>query len=280
MRDAAVGFQCPSCVKDGTRTTRQARNRFGAISPGQPALVTKTLIGINAAVWLLITVAASNAGKVVGLLGLLPTSQCMSLAHPGASYTGLLTEQLCAVSTRTPGDGVWSTGVADGAYWQLLTSMFTHVEIWHIGFNMLALWFLGPQLEQALGRLRFTGLYLLSGLVGSAFVYWFAAPQSNSVGASGAIFGLLGALLVIAIKVKADLQQLLMWIGLNVAITVFGAGAISWQAHLGGFVGGAALAAVLAYAPRRSRTTWQAAGFAAVAVLVLAAVVIRTAVLA
>ena len=275
MRDAAVGFQCPSCVKEGSRTTRQARNRFGAISPGQPALVTKTLIGINAAVWLLILATGAASSAWVDRLELIPRGYCLALAHPGNVYRDVHTGALCS----TFPDGSFVPGVADGHWLQLFTSMFTHVEIWHIGFNMLALWFLGPQLEQALGRLRFTGLYLLSGLVGSAFVYWFAPPESGSLGASGAIFGLLGALLVIAIKVKADLQQLLMWIGLNVAITVFGAGAISWQAHLGGFVGGAALAAVLAYAPRRSRTTWQAAGFGAVAVLVVAAVVIRTSIL-
>ena len=61
---------------------------------------------------------------------------------------------------------------SDGAYWQLVTSMFTHVQLWHIGFNMLALYALGPQLELAVGRARFLALYFLSGLAGSALVYW------------------------------------------------------------------------------------------------------------
>ena len=73
--------------------------------------------------------------------------------------------------------------------------MFTHVQIIHIGFNMLALWVLGPQLELAVGRARFLALYFLSGLAGSALVYW-AAPEyiGATIGASGAVFGLMGAL--------------------------------------------------------------------------------------
>jgi membrane associated rhomboid family serine protease len=171
------------------------------------------------------------------------------------------------------------TGVAEGAYWQPLTAMFTHVEIWHIGFNMLALWFLGPQLEAAIGRARFLGLYLLAGLCGSAVVYWFAPLNSLTVGASGAIFGLMGGLLVIGLKVKADLSQLLIWIGLNFLITVLGRGFISWQGHLGGFLGGALVAAIIAYAPRRHRRMWQGLGFGVLAVALVAAYVVRTAVL-
>jgi membrane associated rhomboid family serine protease len=89
----------------------------------------------------------------------------------------------------------------------------------------------------------------------------------------------MGALLVMAYKVRADMNQLLVWIGLNVAITFFGRSTISWQGHLGGFVGGVLLAVVLAYAPRQRRTTWQGAGFAVVGVAVVVAVVTRTAVL-
>ena len=80
--------------------------------------------------------------------------------------------------------------------------MFTHVEIWHIGFNMLALYVLGPAARAAIGRTRFLALYLLSGLAGSATVLWLSAPHSQTLGASGAIFGLMGALLVVAIKVR------------------------------------------------------------------------------
>ena len=158
--------------------------------------------------------------------------------------------------------------------------MFTQVELLHIGFNMVALWVLGPQLELMLGRLRYTGLYLLSGLVGSAVVYWLSGEYTPTLGASGAIFGLMGALLVMAYKVRADMNQLLVWIGLNVALTFFGRSTISWQGHLGGFVGGVAAGRRSSPTrPRQRRTAWQGAGFAVVSVLVVVAVVTRTAVL-
>ena len=155
--------------------------------------------------------------------------------------------------------GTFLPGVADGAYWQLLTSAFTQVEIWHIGFNMLALWVLGPQLELAIGRARFIALYLLSALAGSALVYWSSFEYGLTLGASGAVFGLMGALLVVAYKVKADVQQILIWIGINAVLTFTFSG-ISWQGHLGGFLGGVVIAAILVYAPRQRRTQVQVAG--------------------
>jgi membrane associated rhomboid family serine protease len=144
---------------------------------------------------------------------------------------------------------------------------------------MLALWFLGPHLESALGRARFLTLYLLSGLAGSALVYWLADVNGFTLGASGAIFGLMGGLLVVALKVRGDVSQLLMWIGLNFVITVLGRGFISWQGHLGGFVGGAVIAAILVYAPRTQRLVWQVAGLSVFGVLLLAAFTTRTLVL-
>ena len=172
--------------------------------------------------------------------------------------------------------GTFYPGVADGAYWQLLTSAFTHIELWHIGFNMLALWVLGPQLELAIGRIRFIALYLLSALAGSTLVYWASAEYGSTLGASGAVFGLMGALLVIAYKVKADVQQILIWIGINAVLT-FTISNISWQGHLGGFLGGAAIAAILVYAPRQRRTQVQVAGLVVLAVLLAAAIAAQTA---
>jgi membrane associated rhomboid family serine protease len=173
------------------------------------------------------------------------------------------------------GSLVTVTGVTDGAWWQPLTSMFTHVEVFHIGFNMLVLWTLGPQLELAVGRLRFLAVYLVSGLAGSAVVLWLAAPHSATLGASGAIFGLLGALLVIAVKVRGDVRGIATWIAVNLVLTFVLPLNISWQGHLGGLVGGILLGAVLVYAPRARRSMWQAAGVAAVSALVVAASVLR-----
>jgi membrane associated rhomboid family serine protease len=102
--------------------------------------------------------------------------------------------------------------------------------------------------------------------------------HTTTLGASGAVFGLMGALLVIAVKVKANPQQILMWIGLNFVITVVFPG-ISWQGHLGGFLGGGLIALVLVYAPRVRRTAWQSAGLGALAVALVVAAVLRTAAL-
>jgi membrane associated rhomboid family serine protease len=275
MRDAAVGFQCPDCVAEGHKTTRQARTPYGGIRASRQGVVSLSLIAINAAVWLLILATGWTNSAWVYRLALIPRGVCVATDHPGNIYPSITNGTACAT---LPPDGSW-VGVAAGDWWQPLTSMFTHVEIVHIGFNMLALWVLGPQLELVLGRLRFIALYLLSGLVGSAVVYLFSDPSTPTLGASGAIFGLMGALLVLALKVGSDVNQLLVWIGINFAITFFAGANISWQGHLGGFLGGIALAGVLAYAPRERRTAWQAAGFACVAVLVALAFAVRTAAL-
>jgi len=151
--------------------------------------------------------------------------------------------------------------------------MFAHEQALHIGFNMLALYFLGPMLEQVLGRARFLALYLVSGIAGSAAVMLFSDAHGQSLGASGAIFGLMGALAVVALKVRGQFQSILMWIGLNLVFT-FTMSGISWQAHIGGLVGGAILGAAMVYAPRgerRSALQWSATGAVLMISLVLVA---------
>ena len=254
MTPASVGFQCPDCVKEGARSTRQARTPYGGLRPSSVGSVTRLLIAMNAVVYVLILASGGSNGLMLTKLALIPV---------GGRYL-------------VNGEATFVEGVADGAAWQLVTAMFTHVELWHIGFNMLALYVLGPQLEAMLGRARFLALYLLSGLTGSATVYWLAAENSVTVGASGSLFGLMAALLIVAIKVRGDVQSLLTLVAINLAITVFGARFISWQGHLGGFVGGLLIALVLVYAPRRRRTSWQVSGMALLAGSILAAVVART----
>lgn len=273
MRDAAVGFQCPSCIAEGRKQTRSGRAPYGGAQAASYGLVSKALIAVNGAIWLLIAVGGFGSSALVDKLALIPRGQCA--VGNGGYYPQVPSPAVCHLRPGTH----WVDGVATGAPYQLITSVFTHVEVWHIGFNMLALWILGPQLELLLGWVRFLGLYLLSGLVGSAVVYWLSDPATPTLGASGAIFGLMGALLVLAFKVRTDLNQLLIWIGINFAITFFGRGFISWQGHVGGFLGGIALAAVIAYAPRERRTAWQAAGFSLVAVAFVVAVLLRTAAL-
>jgi membrane associated rhomboid family serine protease len=270
MRDAAVGFQCPDCVRTGARSTRSGRTAYGGARVANPGLTSLVLIGLNAAVWLLITATGGAASVWVARLSLIPGSTCArgQLVYPQA------TEAQCN------GFGTWVMGVSDGAWWQLVTSMFTHVDLMHIGFNMLALWVLGPQLEMALGRARFLALYLLSGLGGSLVVYWLAPAYTSTLGASGAVFGLMAALLVLALKLRGDVQSILVWIGINAAITVIGRGAISWQGHLGGFVGGLLLMALFAFAPAGARRNlWQGAGLAAYVVVLVLLLALRTAAL-
>lgn len=255
MRPAAVGFQCPACVRDGARSVRRPTAPYGGQPSANPALTSIVLIGLNLAVWLGITATGGSTSHLVQLLALLPDTA--TYQFPDGSIDSV-------------------TGVAGGAWWQVITSAFSHVEVWHIGFNMLALWFLGPQLEMVLGRVRFLALYLISALTGSAAVMALSAPHTQTLGASGAIFGLMGGLLVVALKMRANVQQLVMWIGLNVALTVFAASMVSWQGHLGGLVGGAAVAGVVVYAPRAQRSWLQPLGLGLIVLVSLAAIALRT----
>jgi len=167
--------------------------------------------------------------------------------------------------------------VSDGAYWRLLTSAFLHLQFVHILFNMYALAVFGPLLEQLLGRLRFVGLYLAGALVSSVAVYWLS-PRSLTIGASGAVFALFGAAIVLLLRRGQDISSLLMLLAINIFIT-FAFPRISWQGHLGGFLAGLALGAVFAYAPRRYRNVVQGTAFAVVGVGIVLATLVRTATL-
>ncbi|MDO9395434.1 MAG: rhomboid family intramembrane serine protease [Herbiconiux sp.] len=267
MRDAAVGFQCPSCIAEGKKATRSGRTPYGGLRPTDASITSGVFIAINVAVWLAISITGGRgSSRVYDYLVLRPSGIC---DIGGGGY-----DVVPAVCTSQ--NGTYLPGVADGAYWQLVTTMFTHESLLHLAVNMFVLWSLGPQLEAAVGRVRFLVLYVLSGLAGSALVYWAAGEYQDTLGASGAIFGLLGALLVLAYKVGGDVRSILTWIGLNFVITFVIPG-ISWQGHLGGFLGGLAIGAALVYAPRGPRRTLvQVAGIAVVAVVVALALVART----
>lgn len=272
MISAAVGFQCPDCVREGARQTRQNEGPFGGQRSRNPALTSIVLIGLNAVVWLAITLTGAGSSALVRLLALVPLGRCWSAAQPSAFYPDAATAAIC----HTLGsEGVWEPGALGGAWWQLITSGFTHVEILHIGMNMLALWFLGPPLEHALGRGRFLALYFISLLAGSAAVVWLSPATSLTLGASGAIFGLIGALLVLTKKVGGDMRTVLIWLGINVAITFIGGTGISWQGHLGGLVGGLIASAIIMFAPRQNRTAHQVAGLVALGLAIVAALVAR-----
>ncbi|MDH2412781.1 rhomboid family intramembrane serine protease [Nocardioides sp. CER19] len=268
MTAASVGFQCPECVKEGRSTQRPVRTTYGGLRPSAPGFVTMVLIGINAVVWLLVMVTGRNSSRLLSYLELRPSGLC-EIGPAGFDVSR---------ETCTAHAGTYHPGVSDGAYWQLITSTFTHVEVLHIGFNMLALWVLGPQVEQLFGRARFLALYLLSGLAGSALVYATAPLYTPTVGASGAIFGLMGALLVVAVRTRTNASSILVWIAINAVLTL-SVPNISWQGHLGGFIGGVLVSAVIVWAPRKRRRQIQWGGMGLVAVAIAVTIALRTAAL-
>jgi membrane associated rhomboid family serine protease len=229
--NASVGFQCLDCVRGGTAAARPARTEFGGQLTRNPALVTKILIGINVVVW--------------GL------QYVISPADLDYLY-------------------MWGVGVAEGQWYRMITSVFFHTAILHIGMNMWSLWIIGPALEQLLGRWRYLGLYLVSGLAGSV-LQLIVAPDTPALGASGAIFGLLGALVVLQRKRGYQLGPILAIILVNLVAT-FTIPGISWEAHVGGLVAGALVGLGLAHAPERNRALvqWGTMG------LVLAVVVVAS----
>jgi membrane associated rhomboid family serine protease len=236
MNQASVGFQCPECVAAGRASAPRPRTAYGGPVRASQNLVTLSLIGLNVAVFLVLAVA----NRLV-------------------FDTGLIV-----------------VGVAQGEWWRLGTSMFVHTELLHLFFNMFALWIFGPQLEQLLGRLRFAALYLLSGLAGGVAVYWLAGTSTITYGASGAVFGLLGAALVVSVRRGYDVSWLIGLLAINLVFT-FVAPNISWQGHLGGLIGGLVLGAALAWAPRRHRTAVQLAAFVLVLAVCVLLILVRTA---
>jgi len=271
MNSASVGFQCPSCVKEGAKQTRTGVSPYGGGRSANPAITSFVLMAINVAVWVLIQ-AREN---LVGVLALIPAGRCESSGGK-TFYPGILNENICNVQDGT----VWVAGVANGAPWQIVTSVFAHQEPFHLLLNMLVLYFLGPQLEAILGRTRFLSLYLLSGLTGSVAVMLLSDPHGGTLGASGAGFGLMGALLVVAHKVGADTQPILVWLGINIAFTFFASSYISWQGHLGGLIGGLLISTLIVYAPKKKRSAIQWTGLGTIAIVSVALIVLRAAAIA
>lgn len=270
MISAAVGFQCPECVREGARETRQNTGPYGGERSANPYLTTFVLIGVNVAIWVVILLTGGAGSRFGDLLALTPAGSCLSASDPTQWYPQA-GQAACSVLP----DGSWSAGVADGALWQVITSAFTHVEVLHIGANMVSLYFLGPLLERMLGRTRFLAVYFLSALAGSATVLWFASPVTTTLGASGAIFGLIGALLVAARKSGGDVRQLMFWLLLNLVITFTPGTGISWQGHLGGLVGGLVTGAIIAFAPRKNRTQNQVIGLVSVLAVLCGLIAVR-----
>jgi membrane associated rhomboid family serine protease len=206
MTFAPVGIRCPDHSGQPQGAARMTQGVRRASFEGTGALVTKTLVGINVGVYLLELFLGGNIN---------------------------------GTGNEIYRDGVlYGPAVANGDWWRLFTAMFLHYGPIHLAFNMLALWWFGAAVEQVLGRGRYLLLYLVSGLAGSAGALLFSA-ESLTVGASGAIFGILGAAFVLERQRTYVLGGGAVGIiALNLAFTLFVPG-ISIGGHLGGLAGGA-----------------------------------------
>ncbi|MDP9091955.1 MAG: rhomboid family intramembrane serine protease [Actinomycetota bacterium] len=253
MRPASVGFHCPDDVNIARKSVRAPRTSVGARLMQSPPYVTFALIAANVVIYL-ITVAQSGKG-FTGPLGV-----------PLHRLFDNWQLQPLAVKQRSE-------------YYRLLTSAFLHVSVLHIGSNMLALFFIGPPLERLLGRWRFSAVYLLGALGGSAAVYAWGDINVPEVGASGAIFGLFAACLVFVRKLGLDLQWLVGIIVINFVLT-FSIQNISRLGHLGGFVAGGLAALAIGGMPhlrQRLSVQSQLLGLGGVAAAIAAIVIVRTA---
>jgi len=235
MIAAPVGYRCPDCMK--VNAPPAPKTVAGGALVSTPR-VTYFLIGIN--VFLFAVQYAQGINKVAVDYGMFPI----------------------AISQG-------------GEWWRLFTSAFLHGSFIHIAFNMYVLFFLGPTLERILGHTRFIVLYLLSAIGGSVASYWFSDLQTVSVGASGAIFGLMGALIVAGRRLRYDIKQVLFLLAVNVAIGFFSPG-VDWRAHFGGLVVGAAVAAVMVFPPKRIRMQVQITGVVGLILILVALTMLRT----
>ncbi|QJU55484.1 rhomboid family intramembrane serine protease [Herbiconiux sp. KACC 21604] len=239
---AAVGVHCVECA---ARDRQQAPR----VKRGRPAIL-QNLTGSGAPV---VTYAIIAVCVVVFLLQLIP------------GVTGALQ---FAGAYVMPASGI------SFEPWRMLTAVFVHGSILHLLFNMFTLFVFGSALERLLGRGRYLALYLISGFGGSVAVTLLTNPLQPVVGASGAIFGLMGAYFIINRHLGGNSVQLLVLVALNLAYGFFVPG-ISWQAHVGGLVAGALVALVYVRTRPRRLKTVQVLLVSAVAVALVAITAVR-----
>jgi len=239
---AAVGVHCPECMRESRQsapssrpiTTRVAR----ALSPSsQRPIVTYAIIGIAVVVFVLQVVTGQN---LISGGGRSPVTEALEY-FPFAIYVHP---------------------------WALITVAFAHASILHIASNMYFLFLIGPALERYFGRWRFIVLFIVTGLGADVAVDYFL--NSATVGASGAIFGLLGVALVFAGRIGFARGQLVFVILINLALGFVVPG-IAWEAHVGGFVVGILLGFLLRHTQNRRRGWLQITGFVVAAVLLIGA---------
>lgn len=241
LREAAVGHQCVDCVAEGRRGVRRGVTIAGA-APGAGRRVTTALVALNVAVFAWTVV---EAGSLLG------------------NARAALFRDWALVPDA----------VAAGEWWRLLTAGFLHFGPIHLLFNMMSLWIIGRDVEAALGHGRFLAVYAVSLLGGSTAVMLLSGPGTPVAGASGAVFGIAAALVVLLRRMRVPLGQLGGLIAINLVISLLPG--VSWQGHLGGLVSGALATAALVLAPPQRRRPVQVAALAGLVVLLLAATAVR-----
>ncbi len=244
MTPTPVGMRCPDCAKQRTQVrTAQTLRRVGS----DAAPVTKALIAVNVVCY--VAEIATGAGGLNGASGGWVVDEGALLGR------GLIID-----------NGVPDLiGVAEGQYWRLITSAFLHASIIHILFNMYLLWILGNMLEPAIGSKRFSAIYVTSMLAG-AFGALLLEPHSFTVGASGAIFGLMGAAFFeLRARGIDPFQAGIGWLIVLNLVLSFVLNNISVGGHIGGLIGGSLAALALQYADRQRQPALGYGGCGAIA---------------
>jgi membrane associated rhomboid family serine protease len=239
MVEAPVGWQCRSCVKQGARVSPTVRWR--PRSPGRlgNTRITPVVIGLVVVCVIVYLIEQSNFDSIYSRF---------ALAGSVVYY--------------------------DHQYYRLITSAFLHLNAQHILLNMITLVIIGPAVEAEIGKVRFVTLYLLAA-VGGAVAYCLIAPiQDSSAGASGAIFGVMGAYYVLARRNRWETSTILVLLVINL-VYGFVATNVGWQDHLGGLVTGMVVCAAMVYGPsaygRRSNVNSGVAFEIAAVIVVLVA---------
>jgi membrane associated rhomboid family serine protease len=232
MTPAPVGFRCPECMGQARAERRtapvisrgQIRDRWSGGLGGR-APVTRALVAINVLVFI-IEALMGGGGLLSGFSG--------HIYELGA---------------------LWPPAIAHGEYWRLITPMFLHASLFHILFNMWALWVVGGVLEPMVGSARFAGIYFVSGFAGNVLAFAIGPELTPMVGASTAIFGIFGALFIVALHDRSAMSGMMVrsvgiLLAINLAFTFLAQG-ISWQGHIGGLIGGVLATEALVWFGRR-----------------------------
>lgn len=239
---AAVGVQCPECVREGRASHPRVRrgSRLGRVfRPGdRTPVVTWSIVGLTVIVFL---------AQLIG-------------QWSGADYVTAYLQYYAPFSPVLP--------------WTMLTYALVHGGVLHIVLNMYSLIIVGPLLELSLGRWRFLLLYVVAAVGGAVAVLWLA-PGSAVVGASGAVFGCFAALVVLQRGLGGNPTMLIVIIGINLVIGFLPGFNVSWQAHVGGLVTGGAIALVFLATRHRSRRALQYGLLALVVAVLLGATFLR-----